>query len=236
MTASGRERAISAGGVIALHAAILLLVLHARPPRALSVPSASLTTFDVVPPSPAPLPSPPKKRDPRRATASGRAGVTATRSAVVAPLPVIAPPLPVTVAPLITDDGAALAGGTAALGAGTGAGSTGTGSGRGSRGNGSGGGGGTRARLVSGAISPRDYPKEERKAGISGSVTASFVVDADGSVHGCFVARSSGNMALDATTCRLIEARFRYAPARDPNGTAISERRGWQQRWWIEPN
>lgn len=236
MTASGRERAISAGGVIALHAAILLLVLHACPPRALPVPSASLTTFDVAPPPLPPLPSPPEQRGPRPVAASGRAGVTATRSVVVAPLPIVAPPLPVTVAPLIADDGAALAGGTAALGVGTGAGSTGTGSGSGARGDGSGGGGGTRARLVSGAIGPRDYPKAERKAGISGSVTVSFVVDADGRVHGCTVARSSGSPALDGTTCRLIEARFRYAPARDANGTQVSERRGWQQRWWIEQN
>ncbi|WP_375272095.1 energy transducer TonB [Sphingomonas sp.] len=224
--------------MIALHAAVLLLVLHARPPRPLPTSAAPLATFDVVPPPlPTPAaPAPARQRTARPAAASGRAGATATRSAVVAPLPIVAPPLPTITAPLVPDDRAAPVGGTAALGTGTGVGSTGTGSGSGVRGDGSGAGGGTRARLVSGTIGPRDYPKPERREGISGSVTVGFVVAADGRVHGCTVAQSSGNAALDATTCRLVEARFRYAPARDANGVAVSERRGWRQRWWIERN
>lgn len=235
MVASGRERAISAGGVIALHAAMLLLVLHARPPHPAVAPEATLTTFDVVP-RPPPPPPPPQRKDhaARPAGDSGQAGVKATRSAVVAPRPIVAPPLPTIAAPLVPENGAASLGGTALAGAGTGAGTTGLGAGSGGVGDGSGSGGGTRARLVSGTIDPRDYPKAERKTGVGGSVTVSFVVAPDGRVHDCTVAQSSGNANLDTATCRLVEARFRYVPARDANGRAISERRGWHQRWWIE--
>jgi protein TonB len=233
MAASGRERAISAGCVIILHAAMLLLVLHARPPHTSMTSDATLTTFDVAP-SPPPPPPQLKDRAPRLAGDAGRAGIKATRNAVVAPRPILAPPLPTIAAPLVPENGTAPIGGTASAGAGTGAGATGSGSGSGGVGDGSGSGGGTRARLVSGTIGPRDYPKAERKAEVEGSVTVSFVVAADGRVQDCTVAQSSGSTGLDTATCRLIAARFRYEPALDAKGRAINERRGWRQRWWIE--
>jgi protein TonB len=37
-------------------------------------------------------------------------------------------------------------------------------------------------------------------------------------VTGCRVTRSSGSRALDSTTCRLIEQRFRFRPSRDALG------------------
>lgn len=111
----------------------------------------------------------------------------------------------------------------------------GIGSGSGNAGVGAGaGGGGSRARLVVGVIRWRDYPEAERRAGIEGVVTVRFIVGIDGRVHDCAVARSSGNAALDAVTCRLIGDRFRYVPARDAAGRAVVEERAWQQRWWIE--
>ncbi|WP_162139998.1 TonB family protein [Sphingomonas sp. Mn802worker] len=91
-----------------------------------------------------------------------------------------------------------------------------------------------RARLIAGTITPRDYPKQERAARIGGSVTVSFEVGADGRARGCVVTGTSGNTALDTTTCRLVEARFRYAPARSAGGVPVSEQRGWRQRWWLE--
>lgn len=119
-------------------------------------------------------------------------------------------------------------------GDGTGTGRDGNGVRSGGAGSGSGAGTMTRARLLSGAITSRDYPKQERAARIGGSVTATFLVGTDGRAHGCVVTGSSGNATLDATTCRLIETRFRYAPALDPNGLPVSEQRGWRQRWWLE--
>lgn len=62
-----------------------------------------------------------------------------------------------------------------------------------------------------------------------------FTVGIDGRARDCRVITSSGHAVLDATTCRLIEARFRYAPARDAAGQPVAEERGWRQRWWIDP-
>jgi protein TonB len=50
-----------------------------------------------------------------------------------------------------------------------------------------------------------------------------YVVGTDGRVSGCRVTRSSGHAELDATTCRLIEQRFRYRPARDAAGRPVPE-------------
>ena len=56
----------------------------------------------------------------------------------------------------------------------------------------------------------------------------------NGRAGGCTVVRSSGHAALDATTCRLIEKRFRFEPARDAQGRPVQELRGWKQDWWLE--
>jgi protein TonB len=64
-------------------------------------------------------------------------------------------------------------------------------------------------------------------------VTAHFDVRADGGVEHCRVVASSGSTLLDETTCRLIEARFRYVPARDATGAAITDIAGWRQDWWL---
>jgi protein TonB len=235
MATNRRERVISAGGVVALHAAMLLLVLHARARQVTPTAERSLVAFDVVTPPPVPPPpKPDRERAPRKTGDAGQAGVAESRSAVVAPHPIVVPPVPPVAAPLLSGEGSAAIGGTATLGTGTGAGLAGTEPGNGREGDGGGSGGGVRARLVSGAIGPRDYPKAERRARIEGSVTAGFVVDANGRVADCKVVQSSGNEKLDTITCRLIAARFRYEPARDASGRAISERRGWRQRWWIE--
>jgi len=44
---------------------------------------------------------------------------------------------------------------------------------------------------------------------------------------------TSGSAALDDTTCRLIQQRFRFAPARDGSGRPV---RAWivEQHEWID--
>jgi len=233
MRAGQNERAISAGLVALLHAAILWLVLHARHSPELPVSTRTLATFTIAPHA-TPAPPPAYKIRPARITGqTGRSGANARRSAVAVPIPIVATPLPLP-APLTPQSGTAVIGGAASVGAGSGAGERGDGAGSGGSGDGNGAGGGTRARLVAGTIGPRDYPKVERSARIGGVVTIAFTVGTDGRVGACAVTLSSGNAALDSATCRLVEARFRYTPARDAAGTPISERRGWRQRWWIE--
>ena len=101
---------------------------------------------------------------------------------------------------------------------GTGAGGRGVGAG-----NGIGDGGGARAQRVSGGLRDTDYPAEARRAGIEGIVFVRFTVETNGRVGVCAIARSSGDEALDETTCRLIKRRFRYRPARDATGRPIVE-------------
>ena len=56
-----------------------------------------------------------------------------------------------------------------------------------------------------------------------GWVGVRFVVQPSGRVTGCSVTRPSGDADLDGTTCRMIERRFRYRPARDASGNPIAE-------------
>src|SRR3546814_1288123 len=53
----------------------------------------------------------------------------------------------------------------------------------------------------------RSYPKQAARAKIGGEVEVRFTIQPTGRVTGCRVTRSSGDPALDATTCRLIADR-----------------------------
>lgn len=100
----------------------------------------------------------------------------------------------------------------------------GNGAGGGSGGNGYGAGGGGRdLELISGDITPRDYPRRLAKAGIGGTVGTHGVVGVNGRVTGCNIVRSSGVPELDALTCRLIEERFVYRPATDRYGRPVPD-------------
>jgi protein TonB len=48
-----------------------------------------------------------------------------------------------------------------------------------------------------------------------------YAVEPDGTADRCRIDRSSGLPAIDALTCRLIEQRFRFRPARDRNGRPV---------------
>lgn len=221
-----RERVASAALVAAVHAALLWVLLSGGGGRPGRAPAAALATFDVALPPPRPR-IPPRDR-PREA--EGPAGIRDRRTAVVAPPPVM--PLlnpPPVVAAIVPDTGAAALGGAASAGSGTGAGGVGAGTGGGGTG-----GGGNRAVLIAGTIRDRDYPRAARAARAEGTSVVRFTVGIDGRPRDCRVATSSGDPALDATTCRLIEERFRYAPARDAEGRPVAEERGWRQWWWID--
>lgn len=91
----------------------------------------------------------------------------------------------------------------------------------------------TPAALVKGRLKNSDYPRAARRAGAEGTVHVRFLVNPDGGVGGCTVTRSSGHPELDSTTCRLIERRFRYRPARDAQGRPTSDVVVGEQLWWI---
>ncbi|WP_242446030.1 energy transducer TonB [Sphingopyxis lindanitolerans] len=110
----------------------------------------------------------------------------------------------------------------------------GGGNGTGAGGSGTGTGGGSKAAWRSGTINDRDYPRDAARAKIGGEVEVRFTIQPTGRVTGCRVARSSGDASLDATTCRLIEDRFRFRPATNGAGDPITSAYGWRQSWWLE--
>jgi protein TonB len=117
-------------------------------------------------------------------------------------------------------------------GGGTGTGpAVGAGAGGGSGGNDYGAGGGTDLEQIAGAITPRDYPRHLREAGIGGVVGLSFRVEPSGLVSRCTVTQSSGVPELDALTCRLIVQRFRYRPSTDRFGRPVGDTIDGEHEW-----
>ena len=79
---------------------------------------------------------------------------------------------------------------------------------------------------IAGALTNADYRRTRPPEGAAGTVVVSYRIRADGRVDHCTVLRSSSYAVLDDATCRLIEQRFRFEPARDAGGRAID----WEVR------
>ena len=226
---SNRDRLQAAIGVALLHALLGYALIMGLGVEVATRMGSELKLFDVREPPP-----PPPETVPAPARAEQPEGPASPVSLKASPTPLIAPPplirLPATPpivsapqptpVPVGSDPNAGVA---AVAGPGTGMGGQGVGIGSGGRGDGSGG-AAVRAQRVSGAISgERDYPRAARRAGVEGTVSVRFTVEPDGGTSGCRITRSSGSAELDETTCRLIELRFRYRPARDSEGRPVPE-------------
>lgn len=190
-------------------------------------------------------PVPPPVEDAASAEARKEAeeGAAAPPALEARAAPIVAPPPEVRleVPPPVVGAAVPGAGNDASAGAaplpgpGTGGGGLGSGTGSGRAGEGTGGGGGgVRAQWLKGRFRDADYPRGARRDRAGGTVYARFTVGKDGRPTGCRIMRTSGRADLDAVTCRLIEARFRYRPARDAAGRAVTEELGWKQDWWLE--
>lgn len=225
----GRATAIAA--VIAVHVLIAFALITGLAGRAVVHVSDSLKTFEVLPDPPPPPAEPP----PAKAKAPDKAAAPPAPRAVATP--VVAPlrevrlpdPPPIAAAP-VAGEGSAAASGAAEAGSGTGAGDSGTGAGGGGDG-----GGANRAQRIAGALRDQDYPRPARRLGAQGSVAIAFIVRIDGRVEQCELLSSSGNADLDATTCRLVEKRFRYRPASDPAGRPVASRVQTVYTWSLNP-
>ena len=225
-----RERGAATVGVAALHAALLwgLVLASGAQPVAPREPTLKLLDLSDS------VPLPPNQPEPRKEQARRAEGAAAPPNLEAKPTPVVAPkpkvrlpaPTPVPAAPLPSPvhGSESSAGASTLAGPGSGSGGTGTGTGSGEAGFGPGGGGGAaRPERISGRLANEDYPRRALRAGAEGGVSVRFLVRTDGSVEGCRVTRSSGHAELDSTTCRLIERRFRYRPARDGSGRPVEQ-------------
>lgn len=232
----------SAAAVVAIHLLIGFAFVHGLRFDFADEPDEALTVLslpaDRLPPLPSPEPEPTPVRMPEPEGAASPPNLRAQPSPIVAPPPavVLNVPPPVVAAPDPGPGVDASAGASTVAGPGTGAGGAGEGMGAGRGGDGTGEGGGAppvRARHLKGRLKSSDYPRAAGDAGAQGTVLAYFDVGVNGRVSGCRVVSSSRNAELDEVTCRLIERRFRYAPARDAEGRAVRDVMGWKEVWWI---
>jgi protein TonB len=214
-----KDRAWAIAGVVAVHGLLAYALLSGLATRESERASDSLKLIDIAEPVPPPPPEPPPEESSKATGEPSPPNLRAVPSPIVAPPPRIPTPSPIVAAPVPSTGSAPSAGASSVAGPGTGAGGAGTGLG----GGGSGTGGGNRAQLIQGRLMDSDYPDRARRAGAEGAVAVRFTVQPNGRVSGCQIVKSSGNADLDSTTCRLIERRFRYRPARDAQGRAIAE-------------
>lgn len=81
-------------------------------------------------------------------------------------------------------------------------------------------------------VTPDDYPAEAAEKGEEGAVGFRLEVAANGRVTSCTITQSSGSASLDSTTCRLMQTRARFTPARDsrgrPTADAVASRIVWR--------
>jgi len=68
-----------------------------------------------------------------------------------------------------------------------------------------------------------DYPAAAQMKGEEGTAQARLSIDPQGVVTRCMIVRTSGYRSLDDATCRIIQKRARFAPARDDDGKAIPD-------------
>jgi protein TonB len=225
-----RERIASASGAAAFHLLLGYALISGLGVEVSRQAEERLKLFEVREPPPpevaaAPAPQPAKV-----------VAKVAGSPAAPAPSPVLAPPPevrlepapPLVAGPVPGAGAGALAGSSSGSGAGAGSGGNGSGAGTGA-----GAGLARSARLIGGALLHSDYPRAARRKRAEGVVFLSFTVAADGAVSDCIVTQSSGHAELDATTCRLIERRFRYAPALDAEGRAVPDMVIGRHAWWI---
>lgn len=231
------ERGRAALGAAALTAALGYALVAGLALSSGASPEEALTLFEI---GPDPPPPPREKIVPhgnpshRREGAASPPNLRAESTEIVAPPPMVPPPVPPTVvaAPIAGVGAAPSAGNSDVAGPGTGSGGEGDGRGSGGEGDGSGDGGAeTAPRWMRGELRDSDYPEGAAEAGISGTVGVRYLVWTDGRVRECTITRSSGSTELDATTCRLIEQRFRFRPSRDERGrpvpASIVENHSW---------
>ena len=223
-----RERAGAMIAVVAIHVGLAFALLNLSGTIDKRDLQEAMQVFDVrevPPPEPPVVEKPEPEQAKRKEGASAPKNIESQASPVVAPKPKIVIPVenPVVAAP-IPKQGPDISQGAAPVpGPGTGAGGAGTGTGSGGAGSGPGGGGGggegSRPSLISPYLTGRDYPRSLLRMWPPGArVFVAVRVQIDGQATDCKINRSSGIPGIDMETCRLVETRLRFRPARNERG------------------
>lgn len=80
-------------------------------------------------------------------------------------------------------------------------------------------------------VSNDDYPAAALRAEDEGTTRFRLTVAPDGRVSACTVTQSSGSRVLDAATCRIMQRRARFTPARDSDGNPTGDTVRSAIRW-----
>ncbi len=220
-----QDRAKSLFAVIIIHAVIGYALVSGLGMEMAKTVSAGFKVVNIAaPPPPEPVPDKQPAKAGEQAASPENLKAQATR--IVAPEPVVKLDIvsPVVAAPIAGPGNDNDAGASDRPGSGFGSGGQGDGFGSGGIVSG--------PRHLSGTITRKDIPRSVWRAGNRGNVVAHFTVGVDGRASECTVRQSSGHPLLDVATCRLIEQRFRFEPARDARGRAVVRPYGWLQEWW----
>ena len=240
---NSRNKGGAIAAVVAVHAALLFVLLHISGPMAASTADSVLRVFDVrdVPPPPPetvppPKPKPETKPKPKQSEAAASPQNERSHATdIEAPRPPFSLPVPVPMETTTTpNSGTESTQGAANPGPGTGAGGTGTGTGSGGSGNGAGGGGGggyvTPPRLLTPVLRGRDFQRQLLDAWPRGAeLFIRIRVSPAGTVSQCIVDRGTGVAAIDSSVCAMVQQRFRYSPALDRSGQAVAGWAGYRQ-------
>ncbi len=231
---SPRDRTGPIIAVVAVHAALLFMLLGMAGHLTPAAVQETLKIFDVreVPPPPDIPPPPPKpKPNPHPSSAKPKAAAPPAKKAEATPIvlhqPRIVIPVPATVAVAPKPGtGTAPSQGAATAGAGSGAGGVGNGTGSGGNGDG----GGTHPRPLFRPLNPSGFPRALVEPLPPGArVLIIFTVQLNGGISDCSVRQPSGNPALDTLVCQLATQRFRYDPARRADGTPYVAKAAYMQ-------
>lgn len=87
---------------------------------------------------------------------------------------------------------------------------------------------------LQGLISGDDYPSSALNNEEQGTVTVRLSIGTNGRVTGCSVSGSSGSRSLDSATCRILQSRARFTPAKLSNGQPTTDTKSQRITWRIQ--
>jgi protein TonB len=87
---------------------------------------------------------------------------------------------------------------------------------------------------LQGLIRSSDYPQSALDNEEQGTVSVVLSIGTTGRVTSCSVAGSSGSSTLDRTTCRILQSRAKFSPARDSTGNPTTGTFRQRITWRLE--
>jgi protein TonB len=235
---SNRDRGGAVAAVIAIHLALLFILLDLNGKAELAGSESVLRVFNLeAPPPPHPPLQRPQPKPKEKEGGSAPPNIRSEATPVEVPKPrIVVPPVAQIAATETPRQGLTPTQGAAAVpGPGTGSGGTGNGTGSGSGGNGSGGGGDNGVaeppHLATPVLNGRDFPSDMLEQWPRGAtVFLRLRVDARGYVSQCAVDHGTGISTIDLQICNVAHDRLRFRPALNRGGQAVAGWFGYAQR------